>query len=131
MKTPCKKSAFRDEIAAEFFIAKLNSRVTKIRARMPQRSYLCPLCGFWHITSKKDKLKDRILELEEELKGVRAELLTLRQATDKEDRVAIKADIRVQDLNHELKKCKAEVTRLHKDISTLVSKIATQNQKDV
>jgi len=129
-KTPCKKASFRDEIAAEFFITKINSRVTKIRARMPQRSYLCPLCGFWHITSKKDKLKERIDELEAELKEVKAKLLLLSQATDKEDRVAIKRDTMVMDLKHQLKKRNEEVSRLHKDISTLVSKLSTQSKNE-
>ena len=127
MQTICKKSAFRDEVAADLFIASLHKK-TKVRARMPKRSYYCDKCGFWHITSKADRQQGRITYLESELKRVKAELELLRQATNKEDRISIKVDARVKEVSEQLSKRNAECSRLHKDISMLVSKLATQNQ---
>ena len=127
--TPCKKAAFRDEVAADLFIAGLYKK-TKVRARMPKRSYYCDKCGFWHITSKKDRLQERIEELEAELSRKNAELELLKRAEDKEDRVAVKADLRVQQLTKNCSDKDKTIARLRKDISTLVSKIATQTTKE-
>lgn len=135
MQTICKKSAFRDEIAADLFIASLHKK-TKVRARMPSRSYYCDKCGFWHITSKRDEKLERLQVIidaqDQEIRELKQQLLTLQQATNKEDRVAVKADLRVKELSDQVGKLQKTNSRLHQDISSLVSKLTTQNQiKDV
>jgi len=45
----CKKVCFADEKSAIAYIDKLNK--TSVRAVKPVRSYLCPKCFTWHLTS--------------------------------------------------------------------------------
>ena len=32
-------------------------RINKKKAKIPQRSYKCEFCGYWHLTSSKNKFK--------------------------------------------------------------------------
>jgi hypothetical protein len=69
----CKKVKFSDEKSADFYIDKLQR--TSHRAVKPVRSYLCPFCFHWHLTSKDSRdenligtLKTRVRHLEAENK---------------------------------------------------------------
>ena len=44
------KTAYRDRITAETILARIRNQSTK--ARRPQRTYRCPTCLLWHLTSK-------------------------------------------------------------------------------
>lgn len=46
----CRKTSFSDEASALFYIEKL--RRTSKREIVPIRTYLCPHCNTWHLTSK-------------------------------------------------------------------------------
>lgn len=46
----CVKTPFRDRVAAD--MAVINIRRGSRRARVPIRSYRCPRCRRWHLTSQ-------------------------------------------------------------------------------
>ncbi|WP_340112642.1 hypothetical protein [Maribellus mangrovi] len=55
MKCPTGKVKFADQVAAEFYLAKLKK--TSCRAVVPQRAYLCEYCNTWHLTSEPESPK--------------------------------------------------------------------------
>jgi hypothetical protein len=48
----CAKRAYRDEIAAKVAMARI-AQVGEAREKAPARSYRCPRCHRWHLTSKR------------------------------------------------------------------------------
>jgi hypothetical protein len=50
MKPTCRKRRFRDKVAADLAITK-RQRNDQRRERTEVRSYLCPSCHKWHLTS--------------------------------------------------------------------------------
>ena len=57
----CKKVKFADESTADFYLKKLKH--TSHRKVKPVRSYLCPDCLSWHLTSRTEKDYDLIADL--------------------------------------------------------------------
>lgn len=53
----CHKKQFKDKIEALFALAKCRFRAKKGANRSECRVYLCPICGKYHLTSKKYKKK--------------------------------------------------------------------------
>lgn len=57
---PCNKLEFATEKEANTYkniahtpIVTLKGKRKRFSKKIPQRSYLCPECGMWHLTSKK------------------------------------------------------------------------------
>lgn len=57
MQKICNKKPFKDKIAALFALAKCRFNASKGANRAECRVYLCPICGKYHLTSKKQKKK--------------------------------------------------------------------------
>lgn len=66
---PCNKTSFRDEVAAEFYLAKLKK--TSMRIKVPQRTYLCERCFKWHLTSQTLEEENMLRELMSENQELR------------------------------------------------------------
>lgn len=106
----------------------------------PCRAYFCVVCNFWHLTSKisrSDILKDKMIsKLQEEIEGLKTklndairELNGLKKATNKQDRVAVKADERVKHLTEKSNKLGNLVQRLRKDNSELITRNLSLERK--
>lgn len=79
----CTKVKFVDEVAAEFYIAKLKK--TSMRKKTPLRAYLCPFCSSWHLTSRPD-----YIGLKQDVKNDEIQKLKERhrnQLTDRDNRI--------------------------------------------
>lgn len=103
------------------------------RPVVPQRPYYCTVCSFWHLTSKmsrsdiaKDKaiasLQAQVEELTLKLNTATKQLNALVKATNKEDRVSVKADERVKQLTEKSNSLGKLVQSLRKDNSELITK---------
>ena len=68
----CKKTKFATEKDAEFFINKL--KTTSVRHEKPTRSYLCPYCFLWHLTSKTKEEFDAVVTLKEKINKLSTDL---------------------------------------------------------
>lgn len=51
VKGKCRKRRYRDRIAAEFALSNIRHRDSAGREKQEQRSYQCPRCRGWHLTS--------------------------------------------------------------------------------
>lgn len=50
----CTKRAFVTKDDARREMKRIRDRIAG-KHKAPQRSYECPICGYWHLTSKPDK----------------------------------------------------------------------------
>jgi hypothetical protein len=116
----CLKTQYTTEAFALGDIARIKKKST--RDNIPKRAYFCRLCNFWHLTSRADKLEERlnakIAELQEEVKTLKAEL-ELFKKTSTEEKALVKADVRVKELNdrnHTLQKRNKAITKDNQDL---------------
>lgn len=73
----CPKTKFRTQADADDHIRRIKK--TGGSGKKPRRSYLCPICNTWHLTSQKaDDVSDQVAALKRELKEARKEINTLR-----------------------------------------------------
>jgi molybdenum cofactor biosynthesis enzyme MoaA len=73
----CSKTKFATEKDANYFIEKMQK--TSSRKVKPVKSYLCPKCTRWHLSSSQDhKTSLREIELENSIKQARKEIDDLR-----------------------------------------------------
>lgn len=93
----CKKTKFATEKDAEYFIKKL--KATSIRHEKPTRSYLCPFCMLWHLTSKTKEEVDVVNKLKAKIEKLSADL-TKKNAT------LFELSQKYQDAKKELKELK-------------------------
>ena len=116
----CKKVRFNNEKAASDYIDKLTK--TSTRKVIPLRSYLCPYCHTWHLTSSKDyvtllkeeydkKIKDITLSFEKKLADKGADVLrmqekikTLKAELTKKDEIIKAKNIKISEMNIEKKR---------------------------
>lgn len=103
------------------------------RSRIPMRAYYCDKCNFWHVTSKSDTNTERIAELNklnDELKLKNEELqkalnicrVSKDPKLSKEEKLAIKKDIRVIELQEQVTSLRTRMKQLTRDNSTLIAK---------
>lgn len=77
----CTKTSFANEENADFYIKKL--KATSYRKKKPVRSYLCPNCLNWHITSQTDKDKEYLQGLHDEIRRKNEQITHLAQIIHK------------------------------------------------
>lgn len=122
----CTKTKYTSEEFALDDIKRIKKK--SIRDKVPTRAYLCKFCNFWHLTSSQDWKKEalekdlRITELTQELGEVKVELEKLKKATNREDRIAVKADERVKEANNRVAKQKELVRKLRESNEDLICK---------
>lgn len=101
-----------------------------IRKKIPTRAYFCK-CGFWHLTSKPDKRDEVVFALLDEIKLLKHKLDSLTLEKNREDRIQIKTDIRIKELNERNKKLQKTNSSIRYDLSTVIAKnIQLQRQID-
>jgi hypothetical protein len=61
-KRSCKKTTFRNEESAMFYVQKLQE--TSMNDKIPRNAYFCPDCLLWHITSQKKAFQEYTRSLE-------------------------------------------------------------------
>lgn len=83
----CKKVKFISEKFAEAYIEKLQK--TSARVLVPVRSYLCPVCLCWHLSSNNSHEQVKIKELQAIIND-KNKLITKHEATICELRKQIK-----------------------------------------
>jgi len=67
MEVKCKKVSYSSEKIALHDVKKYNIKST--RESKPIRTYLCPICFNWHLTSKPKKVDNLISELNQKIKN--------------------------------------------------------------
>lgn len=126
-KPICNKTYFTDEKAADEYLFKLHN--TSVRKRIPIRSYYCDKCGFWHLTSQKDRLKEKVKELELEKERLKKEVEDLK----KEEQIKLNKecwiDERLKKMNETLSTKQKIIREQQTEIGRLVSKINTPSMK--
>lgn len=127
-KPICKKVYFSSEKIAEEHILKFAK--TSVRSRIPVRSYYCNKCGFWHLTSKQDKLKEVIDLLQEENRKLREENIALKNKDKRELDREVSLDERIKRLNQTISDKNKIISRQRLDISNLVSQLNAPSQID-
>lgn len=115
----CTKTAYTTEKAANDDILRIKKKSK--RATIPFRSYLCPNCGAWHLTSQEDKKTVAIRELQKENLRLQQELLAIKQVTP-DDRLKIKRDAVVDYLKKGNQTLNITNQRLRKDNQELMMK---------
>jgi hypothetical protein len=121
----CTKVKFSTQEYADYHISKHKKRAEKSGKRA--RSYECPFCKSWHITSRvdyrqaildSDDLLTRNRELEEKIKEI-----------TKEGKALVCLDPVVVNLKKKIKGLEATVTALRKSVSELTTnKIQKETQ---
>ena len=105
----CKKVKFINQEFADSYVAKLQK--TSKRNRKPIRSYLCPKCNVWHITSaeEKDLTSGRfVLWQELVIKG--------------QEKTIIELNNKINYLNEYHKEDRANVVKTYKDMINSMDK---------
>lgn len=125
----CKKVKYASERDANNDIERI--RIKSKRNTIPIRSYKCPVCSSWHLTSRED-WKDKIAKLENQIKDLttentrlQSEILTLRRGSDKEIRLEVKKDERLVSFQKKIEKQNKLIGMLRKDNSYLINKMMT------
>lgn len=127
----CKKVKFDTKINADLYIAKL--RRTSNRDKIPKRSYLCPHCRCWHLTSQqsyesliiedlKKQIGDLIEKHKKELQDLKNENQAIKQGANKQENIAVKTDTRIQQLNKAINEKNRVISKLREDNSDLISR---------
>ena len=137
MECTCNKTKYGSQKEADKDIDRIRKKSK--RNTIPIRSYLCK-CGFWHLTSKEDKFKIKLAEInmdnkkldslnkEVERLGNQNKLLkeeneSLKNADNKEGRHLAKVDERVKRLNEIIANKNKLISMVRKDNHELISKI--------
>ncbi len=144
-KTTCVKASFARKVDADWMIDKLVK--TSKRARIPVRSYLCPKCHLWHITSQdRDDFKtfretinmqiELITKMAAEITELKKQNHELEQNTNKKDRLALKGDAVLMQQQKEItelkKRFKKALLVQKENISYLISQnIRLKNEIEV
>ena len=112
----CNKTAYSTK---EFADADVNRIAEKSnRKTIPLRSYFCPHCFKWHLTSKNLKEDTKIKELYEVIEKLKQELKAEKDANAKELRQTIKNFEVVQQLRKQVK-----------DLQSLACKMQAKNKE--
>lgn len=127
----CNKVRYGSKKMADDDIARIRKKSR--RGTIPIRSYQCTICSGspWHLTSKVDKFKytqeemerKRILELTDEVKKLKEEIVLLKNNVHNEINKEVKTDAKVQRLNDLVKKQEKQLLLARKDNSELIAKI--------
>jgi hypothetical protein len=51
----CRKTRYRDRIAAKLALARIHHNDEPTRPKQEQRAYRCPACKGWHLTSQETR----------------------------------------------------------------------------
>lgn len=127
MRAECTKTKYASQGMADFDIKKISKKSN--RAIIPIRSYLCSICGSWHLTSRKDfnveikLLNDQVLDLKRENEALRKVNELLRENKNKLQNHEAKVDERVQKIKQELNIMERRYINSKKENSELIAKI--------
>lgn len=133
----CKKVRYPSEAFAMLDIARIRNQST--RDKVPLRAYLCPMCNYWHLTSK--ALSEQDKSLVEQIKALKSELAQYKHYKNevtivrtrcehlKEENKKMRkqindeacADERVKELNQKITKLNKEYKKLRENNSYLIS----------
>ena len=130
----CKKTKFATEAFAEAAIKEMQK--TSRRDKKPVRSYLCPDCKTWHLTSRPSREREEIERLRKiiyakdaEIKELKATLEQFQAAESKQERNKIRVDERVKQQQGELAALREKNKRLRNDNSDLITKMNSLERK--
>ena len=133
----CKKVKYASEEYARYDISRIKQKSD--RDKIPFRVYLCH-CGSWHLTSKFDKREDEInelkiknIELKKELDEIKSEfqkrLDEITKNQNIEDRILIKTDARILELQKGLQTSNAKTKELRKINIELICELIQLKKK--
>lgn len=141
----CTKTIYSSEALAKEDVIRIKNKSK--RMRKPLSVYKCPHGEHWHLTSRDNTLKDKIAALEAELKkvnetreewlsGLKGELAAAKlefenykKSYNQKERVVVRADERVKDLQKQLKQQALTISKLKNDKNTLFAQIVQLNNK--
>jgi len=118
---PCNKTAYTTQEFADADIKRIAEKSN--RKTIPLRSYFCPLCFNWHLTSKNLKEDTKIKELYEVIEKLKQELKAEKNINSKELRQTVKKFEVVKDLRKQLKESKELNAKLNAKNKELVGEI--------
>jgi predicted RNase H-like nuclease (RuvC/YqgF family) len=133
----CKKVKYASEEYALFDVSRIKKKSN--RDIVPFRVYLCH-CGSWHLTSKLDKreaeineLKIKNIELQKELDEIKSEfqnrLDEIIKNQNKEDRILIKTDARILELQKGLQTSQIKTKELREINIQLICELIQLKKK--
>ena len=115
----CKKVKYSSEAFALSDIDRINKISTRIKK--PIRVYFCK-CQSWHLTSKIDVKDIKISELE-------AEIEFLKNQNQKEEKLQLKINEKVKELNVAMVRKNELIKKLRKESSELITKMIALEKK--
>lgn len=116
---PCKKVKYATEKAADDDITRIYK--TSNRSKVPVRSYLCK-CGFWHLTSKKHQMEEKIENLLNELDKLRKEKKEEKNARVEKMEIAVAKFEMVKALKKTIKEQDVKIKNLENTIAAYEDK---------
>jgi len=133
----CKKVKYASEEYALFDVSRIKKKSN--RDIVPFRVYFCH-CGSWHLTSKLDKreaeineLKIKNIELQKELDEIKSEfqnrLDEIIKNQNKEDRILIKTDARILELQKGLQTSQIKTKELREINIQLICELIQLKKK--
>lgn len=128
----CKKTSYSSEVFANKDLKRLQSSK---RNNIPTRSYLCPKCNTWHLTSDNKVLFDRIKVLETALQNfkfqkVRGDVIIERKKHKHEiTKLKQKHAIAIEKLNEKYSKLESVLIEIRKDYQPIKTKIHNGTNK--
>lgn len=130
----CNKTKYANEDAANKDVERI--RKTSTRSNIPIRSYFCPLCSGWHLTSKEPHIVAKLKEVSKELDILKAEYKRLnadnKRLQDKnlqDTQKFIRRDEEVISLHQTILKKNKMIKGLMNDNNGLISKIIALRKK--
>jgi len=132
----CNKVSFGSQKFADEHIKRL--QLKSDRDNIPVRSYKCPKCGLWHLTSKAyftqqqyDELIIKISKLEKiitDLQRQNKELKDSFSLTKKERKETVKDDV-VKKMKLQNKKLRTKISSMRNDRNNLINTIVKLQNK--
>lgn len=120
----CTKATYRTKQDADDEMRRIAK--TSDRKTIPARSYLCPHCHLWHLTSQplKQELKNNeiVKSLQKENCELKKQIADLNNAEKKEQRKSLKANEQLNSLKSQLEKAKQANLKLRNMNYSLIAK---------
>ena len=122
----CKKAKYANEEFANEDILRIKKYST--RNSVPQRAYLCPLCNFWHLTSKRDTKDEEIVRLNKQISELQEEIILLK-SPNRELKLSLLKDKSLKGLREINSTLRKKNKQLMSDNLMLINKIAVSSVK--